>query len=286
MRSPATAAAITLLRASSVHPQPPPKRAAFQARLTGLVDPDRQPGLVVRAVELTHGLDGGPATPSLRRHRIEHNAPTNCHHRRVAPNDEPVARGSRIRRFKAQLHIALGTPDAIGLEHGGSAEDFGSAVVETQALQVLDLETVKNLQPCIDHVGRLQRARLGKHHSSSQLLDLDALKVQRRSLSGDCTVLVDTVHLNASNCDRTPRRQCFDLIADCHAARNQRSGDDGSEARHGEDPVDRQAQNALCWSCGGGRQHSLELILKRIHSGTADGAGAHDRRAFQVSARE
>ena len=100
---------------------------------------------------------------------------------------------------------------------------------------------------------RREHLRRGQHHAASQFGGFHAGQIQGGALAGDGCVGRLSVYLHATHAQPLARGMDFDLLLLADGPRDQRSGDHRSEAFHGEDAINGQAEDGggiLRWNFG------------------------------------
>ena len=95
----------------------------------------------------------------------------------------------------------------------------------------------------VERGGGLEDVRRDQDHAALDLVELDALQVQRRPLAGPRFVHAAAVHLDAAHPRAPLHGQHLDLVVFADPSGDQRAGHDRAEAFHGEAAVDREAEN-------------------------------------------
>ena len=258
------------------------------ARRTGAFDQRGDAIVERRRLERAQGVGNRAVRPAVAAGPcVDDLAAAEGHHRRILPDDEAIA-GQRERRL---LEVHLGECGRAGLEHIPSeqhdvAHDFRRADMETHPLAADDRRRRRRQELELDVERRrgFEDARRDQDHTALDLVELDALQVQRRPLAGSRLVHAAAVHLDAAHPCAPLRGQHLDLVVFPDSSGDQRPRHDRAEAFHREAAVDREAEDLRRVARRDLAGQAAQLRLQWLDAFAGEGADAEEWRVLQERA--
>ena len=127
----------------------------------------------------------------------------------------------------------------------------------------------------------MQQARRCQRHAARKIFHVNACKVQGSALSGDRLIGGLPVHLHSAHAHAASRGKDFQFFFFLDGSRDQRSSDDGAEAFHGEDAINRQTKERSRVFRGNFGGRLREFAFQIVKPSAFECADGNHGRAFQ-----
>ena len=218
-----------------------------------------------------------------KRRSIDHHSAANRYHGRKLAEDETISGQEQNWFHKAQLRetrfarleFLRGVENDLGDGLAGIGVQVNARAIFQHASGRQHRERNIQAPSCMQQTRRCQR------HAARKIFDVNASKVQGGALTGDRLIGGLPVDLHSAHAHAASRGEDFQFFFFLDGARDQRSGDDGAEAFHGENAIDGQAKERSRVFGGNFGGRLREFAFQIVKPGALERADRDHGRVFE-----